>query len=269
MQSIPLGDYVLLEKIHSGTPTEIFKASKTGDEEPAQCVAIKRLLPSLIGNEGAESALRQELETVSHLDHKNLARVADSGRIGDVLFMATEFVDGRSLRDIFLQQRNRGGRLPLAIPCYIATQICEGLQYIHEKKGPSGSPLNLVHCGIAPQHVLVSYDGEVKIVGFSRIRSANKRGDKLLKGDQWIPGYMSPEQMQGLIPDRRSDIFCVGICLYELLTGERLFSENNEPSTLQKINQVNITPPRSINRQIPENLENSPNSAGEEEVGSF
>lgn len=145
--------------------------------------------------------------------------------------------------------------MPIAQACYIAMKVCEGLDYAHNKRDSSGQELNLIHRDVSPQNVLVSFEGEVKIIDFGIAKAAGK-GSKtqagILKGKF---GYMSPEQVRGLPIDRRSDVFSCGIVLYELLTGERLFVGESDFSTLEKVRNVEILPPSTYNRQIQPELE--------------
>src|SRR5207247_6598053 len=134
-------------------------------------------------------------------------------------------------------------------------QVCEGLDYAHNKRDAQGHELHLVHRDISPQNVLIGHDGESKLVDFGIAKAAGKASKTqagILKGKF---GYMSPEQVRGLPIDRRSDIFSVGIVLYELLTGERLFVGESDFSTLEKVRNVEILPPSTYNRRIPDELE--------------
>ena len=141
--------------------------------------------------------------------------------------------------------------MPVAQACFVMMKVCEGLDYAHNKRDPQGRELGLVHRDVSPQNVLVGYEGEVKLIDFGIAKAAGKATKTqagILKGKF---GYMSPEQVRGLPVDRRSDVFAVGICLYELLTGERLFVGESDFSTLEKVRNVEILPPSSYNRQIP------------------
>jgi hypothetical protein len=145
--------------------------------------------------------------------------------------------------------------MPVSQACFVVMKLCEGLDYAHNKRDQSGRELSLVHRDVSPQNVLVSFEGEVKIIDFGIAKAAGK-GSKtqagILKGKF---GYMSPEQVRGLPVDRRSDVFSCGIVLYELLTGERLFVGESDFSTLEKVRNVEILPPSTYNRKIPDELE--------------
>jgi serine/threonine protein kinase len=166
-----------------------------------------------------------------------------------------EYIHGRDLRATFDRAKKKGEILPLPMACFAMMKVCEGLDYAHNKKEASGAGLNLVHRDVSPQNILLSFDGEVKIIDFGIAKAANKAAKTqagILKGKF---GYMSPEQVRGLPLDRRSDIFSCGIILYELVTGERLFIGESDFSTLEKVRNVEIMPPTTYNRAIPEELE--------------
>src|SRR5436305_14530162 len=134
-------------------------------------------------------------------------------------------------------------------------RVCEGLDYAHRKRDAGGRELYIVHRDVSPQNIILSYEGEVKLIDFGIAKAANKITKTqagILKGKF---GYMSPEQVRGLPLDRRSDVFSVGIVLYELLTGERLFVGESDFSTLEKVRNVEILPPSAYNRKLPEEPE--------------
>jgi eukaryotic-like serine/threonine-protein kinase len=255
MHSIRFGDYILLDAIHNGTTTEIFKASRADGEDGKPNIAIKRLVADFVDDREARARLKEEARVAVQLTHTNLIQVLDSGDIEGEFFIATEYVHGKDLRDIFLRQQSLSRRLPLALPCFIAMQACEGLHYLHEKKNPAGVPLELFHGAVSPQNIVISYDGHVKLIDFSRSTYAVKAAARQIEDERWLPGYLSPEQAQPGDLDFRTDIFNVGICLYELLTGERLFTDATDFSALQQVRNLDVPSPRGLNRQIPEELE--------------
>lgn len=252
---IPFGKYVLLERINVGGMAEVFKAKAFGVEGFERLVAVKRILPSIAEDQEFITMFIDEAKISVQLTHANIAQIFDLGKVNDSYFIAMEFVHGKDLRAIFDRARKRGEAVPVPMACYTAMKICEGLDYAHNKKDAAGRELNLVHRDVSPQNVLISYDGETKIIDFGIAKAAGKAGRTqagILKGKF---GYMSPEQVRGLPLDRRSDIFAVGIVLYELLTGERLFVGESDFSTLEKVRNVEIMPPSTYNRRIPEELE--------------
>ncbi len=252
---IPFGKYLLLERVNVGGMAEVFKAKAFGVEGFERLIAVKRILPSIAEDQEFITMFIDEAKISVQLTHANIAQIFDLGKVGDSYFIAMEFVHGKDLRAIFDRARKRGETVPVPMACYIAMKLCEGLDYAHNKKDASGRDLNLVHRDVSPQNILLSYDGESKLIDFGIAKAAGKAGKTqagILKGKF---GYMSPEQVRGLPLDRRSDIFAVGICLYELLTGERLFVGESDFSTLEKVKNVEIMPPSTYNRRIPEELE--------------
>ena len=139
--------------------------------------------------------------------------------------------------------------------CFIVAKVSEGLDYAHKKRDALGRPLEIVHRDCSPQNVLISYEGECKLIDFGIAKAASRSSRTqagVLKGKF---GYMSPEQVRGLPLDRRSDLFSVGTILYECLTGDRLFVGETDFSTLEKVRNVDIPRPRQINPSIPEEVE--------------
>ncbi|MDI7270003.1 MAG: serine/threonine-protein kinase, partial [Myxococcota bacterium] len=234
---------------------EVFKAKTEGVEGFERLVAVKRILPSIAEDEEFIGMFIDEAKIAVQLTHPNVAQIIDLGKVGDAYFIAMEYVHGRDLRALFDRGKKRGETLPLPMTCYVMMKMCEGLDYAHKKKDSSGANLNLVHRDVSPQNILASFDGEVKIIDFGIAKAASKAAKTqagILKGKF---GYMSPEQVRGLPLDRRSDLFSCGILLYELLTGERLFVGESDFSTLEKVRNVEIMPPSTYNRAIPEELE--------------
>ncbi|MCA9520290.1 MAG: serine/threonine protein kinase [Myxococcales bacterium] len=252
---VPFGKYYLLDRINIGGMAEVFKAKAFGVEGFERLVAVKKILPSIAEDEEFINMFIDEAKICVQLNHANIAQIFDLGKVGDSYFIAMEYVSGRDCRAIYNRARKIGRNIPVEIACYMILRICEGLDYAHNKKDSFGRELNIVHRDISPQNVLVSYEGEVKIIDFGIAKAANKASRTqagILKGKF---GYMSPEQVRGLPFDKRSDIFSVGIVLYELLTSERLFLGETDFSTLEKVRNVDIIPPRHHNPLISPELE--------------
>lgn len=254
-QPVPFGKYVLLERVNVGGMAEVFKGKAFGVEGFERLVAVKRILPSIAEDQEFITMFIDEAKIAVQLNHANIASIFDLGRVDDSHFIAMEFVRGKDMRAVFDRLSQQGRGVPIPMACYVTMKVCEGLDYAHNKRDGSGSPLGLVHRDVSPQNVLVSYDGEIKIIDFGVAKAANKAGKTqagILKGKF---GYMSPEQVRGLPIDRRSDVFAVGICLYEFLTGERLFVGESDYSTLEKVRNVDIMTPSTYNHHIPKELE--------------
>ncbi|MDQ3369058.1 MAG: protein kinase, partial [Myxococcota bacterium] len=234
---------------------EVFRAKAFGVEGFERLVAVKRILPNIAEDKEFIRMFIEEAKLSVQLNHANIAQIFDLGVVDGAYYIALEHVHGRDLRGIFDRCRQLGEAMPVSQACFMVMKVCEGLDYAHNKRDQAGREISLVHRDVSPQNVLISFEGEVKIIDFGIAKAAGK-GSKtqagILKGKF---GYMSPEQVRGLPVDRRSDVFSCGIVLYELLTGERLFVGESDFSTLEKVRNVEILPPSTYNRKIPDELE--------------
>jgi hypothetical protein len=254
-QPIPFGKYFLLDRINIGGMAEVWRGKTFGEQGFEKLVAIKRILPNIAEDDEFITMFIDEAKITVQLTHANVAQVFDLGKIGDSYFIAMEYIAGRDMRAIFDRGRKKGEPAPIPMVCFMIGKMCEGLDYAHRKKDSAGQDLNIVHRDVSPQNCLISFEGEVKVIDFGIAKAANKATKTqagILKGKF---GYMSPEQVRGMPLDQRSDVFACGVVLYEMLTGERLFVGDSDFSVLEKVRQVDILPPTSYNKRIPEGLE--------------
>ncbi len=254
-QPIPFGRYLLLDRINIGGMAEVWRGKVFGAGGFERLVAIKRILPNIAEDEEFISMFQDEAKISVQLTHANICQIYELNRLGPSLYIAMEYVPGKDLRSIFERARKKGEPPPVPLVCYVIGKLCEGLDYAHRKKDQHGRDLNVVHRDISPQNVLISFEGEVKVIDFGIAKAAGKVTKTqagILKGKF---GYMSPEQIRGLPLDRRSDVFAIGVCLYELLTGERLFVGESDFQVLEKVRKAEVLPPSTYNRKIPEALE--------------
>ncbi|MHB8872817.1 MAG: protein kinase domain-containing protein [Myxococcaceae bacterium] len=249
------GKYLLLERINVGGMAEVFIAKAFGVEGFERILAIKKILPTMAEDEEFITMFIDEARISVQLNHANIVHIHELGKHDDTYFIAMEYVAGRDLRTILERYRRRKEIMPTAQAVYVASKMCEGLDYAHRRKDARGQDLNIIHRDVSPQNILVSYDGEVKIIDFGIAKAANrsqKTQAGILKGKF---GYMSPEQVRGLPIDRRSDVFAVGVIIYEMLTGEKLFVGESDFSTLEKVRNADVPTPRQFNPNIPPGLE--------------
>jgi serine/threonine protein kinase len=248
------GRYTLLEKIGRGGMAEVFLAKTQKEHGLERLVAIKRINPGLAGDSDFVTMFIDEANIAAQLNHANIAAIFDLGRVGGTYYIALEHLHGRDTRAIFRHRRRKNEPLPQRLACQLIMKLCEGLDYAHNRKAPSGQPLNLVHRDVSLQNIIVSFDGEVKIIDFG-IAKAVGRSTKTQAG--FVKGkfaYMSPEQLRGLQVDRRSDVFSCGIGLYELLTNERCFYTESTLATIKRVRDAAYEPVRERNPEIPEQL---------------
>jgi len=249
------GKYLLIDKIGSGGMAELFLAKQTGLKGFEKVMAIKRILPHLTEDQEFVSMFINEAKLAALLSHQNIVQIYDLGSVALIYYIAMEYVMGKDLRTVLSKSRSNDHPLPISYTLQIISKVLSGLDYAHRQKDLRGRELNLVHRDVSPQNILVSYEGEVKLVDFGIAKAASQGTETrtgMLKGKL---AYMSPEQAWGKPIDRRSDIFAVGIVLYEMLSGTRLFKSENELSTLEKVREATVEPPTSLNPEISKKLE--------------
>lgn len=246
------GAYDLLARINVGGMAEVFRALH---RDSGRTVAIKRILPSIAEDEEFISMFRDEATIASRLDHPNIAKIFDIGKVDASYYIALEHVDGKDMRTITDNAVRRRVRLPLEFVLYVMLRLCEGLEYAHLRQDAQGRPMGLVHRDVSPQNILVSMAGDVKLIDFGIAKAAGKLARTQVGSIKGKFGYMSPEQVRGLPVDRRSDIFSAGICLWEFLTLQRLFHGDNEIVVMERIRNADIAPPTEVVDGVPAELE--------------
>ncbi|MBI2389728.1 MAG: serine/threonine protein kinase, partial [Deltaproteobacteria bacterium] len=251
-RSQQFGRYELLDRVNVGGMAEIFRARDT--QSGAIC-AVKRILPEIADDDEFVRMFRDEAKVASLLEHPNICKIFDLGRVDSQWFLALQYVEGLDLRGLFDQANRVGVRLPRALLLHAFMRVCEGLEYAHRKRDEAGRPLNVVHRDVSPQNVLVGFDGEVKLIDFGIAKSNGKLSKTQVGTIKGKYGYMSPEQVRGLPLDHRSDLFSLGICMYELFTQQRLFASDNELLIMERIKEAEFVPPRSADPTLPEPIE--------------
>jgi len=247
-----LGKYQLLARIAKGGMAEIYLARQRGMVGFARLVVIKRILPHLAEEPEFVRMFMEEARLAALINHPNVVQIHDVGQWEGSYFIAMEHINGLSLGVIARRVRDHKQPLPFGVAGEIVAQACDGLHAAHELKDETGHQLNLVHRDISPHNLMVSREGQVKLVDFG-IAKAKDSSIKTRTGK--IKGkypYMSPEQCRGDPLDRRTDIFSLGTVLYELLTGKRLFQRNTELMILKAITEEPIPDLRQTNPAIPE-----------------
>ncbi len=250
------GPYRLIERVAFGGMAEVFKAKRSGVEGFEKVVALKRILPHLSDNKEFVDMFVDEAKMVAGLSHPNIVQIYDLGKIAHSYYIAMEYVHGRDLRSIEKRELEKGLRLPLDLGLYVVSQLCAALEYAHRKKDDRGRPMEIVHRDVSPQNILISLEGDVKLVDFGIAKAATKASNTERGALRGKLLYMSPEQAWGRPIDRRSDIFSLGIVLYELVTETKPFvSTGTELTILELVRRCQITPPRTINPRVPEALD--------------
>jgi eukaryotic-like serine/threonine-protein kinase len=253
--------YRVVEKLESGGMAEVFRAESEGLQGFRKQVAIKRVLPHLSEKKKFIAMFLDEARLSAQLSHSNCVQVFDIGVGDNAFFIVMEYVDGANLKGIAESVKKQGKDFPVQAAAWVAHEICKGLSYAHELTDPNGMPMNLVHRDMSPPNVLVTKYGEVKIVDFGLAKASSqleKSEPGIIKGKF---SYLSPEAAMGQEVDKRTDIFAVGIILWELLAGQRLFLGDTDFQTVKKVQVAQVPPISQINRKVPPELERIVNRA--------
>jgi serine/threonine protein kinase len=246
--------YELLDRIGVGGMAEIFRGKAVaagGFEKP---VAIKRILPHLSQDPRFVELLIAEAKVLSLLKHRNIVQIFDVG-LGDdgKYFLVMEFVDGKDLGAVQRGLEATRRRMPFDLVLHIGAEICEALEHAHSARAPDGKPMSLVHRDVSPSNVLLSRAGEVKLTDFGIAKRAEQEtGHGAVRGKF---AYISPEQARNEHLDPRSDVFSVGILLWELVTNRRLYSSLGDLEALRAVREAQVQPPTSVDRQLPRTID--------------
>ncbi len=249
------GPYRLVRQIAVGGMAEIHLAKTKGIAGFEKYVALKMIHPNFAEDEAFIQMLVDEAKIAVQLAHGNIAQTFDLGRVGDTYYITMEYVDGADLYKILRKGSEMDLEMPLDCCAFIAKEIASALDHAHRKKDHVGKPLGIVHRDVSPQNVLVSYSGEVKLVDFGIAKATMKARQTavgVIKGKYY---YMSPEQAWGDPIDFRSDIFSAGIVLYEMITGQMLYLEEDLHRLLDMARKADIAPPSKLRKGIPPQLE--------------
>jgi serine/threonine protein kinase len=249
------GPYRLVRQVAVGGMAEIHLAKARGIAGFEKYVALKMIHPNFAEDEQFIEMLVDEAKIAVQLTHHNIAQTFDLGRVGDTYYISMEYVDGADLYKVLRRASEQDIEFPLDVCAFVAKEVASGLDYAHRKRDVAGQPLGIVHRDVSPQNVLVSYAGEVKLVDFGIAKATMKvkqTAAGVIKGKYY---YMSPEQASGGNVDSRSDIFSAGIVLYEMLTGQMLYLEEDLHRLLDMVRRADIAPPSKLRRGIPPQLE--------------
>jgi serine/threonine protein kinase len=251
--SVPFGKYQLLRKIASGGMGQVFLAREHGAVE--RLVVLKLILPHLAEDEEFLTMFKEEARLVARLQHPNLITILDLLEVEGRHCLAMEYVQGDDVRRLDKQSRLKGKLLPTGLVLRIISEAASGLDYAHKARDAQGQPLRLVHRDVSPQNILVGFDGAVKIIDFGVAKAAGnsqQTATGVLKGKY---PYMSPEQAAGHHIDGRSDQFALGVVMWEMLTGRRLFKGESDMMTLRLVKDCQVPPPSQLNPKLPPGLD--------------
>ena len=250
-----LGRYELLRRIAVGGMGEIFLARMRGAAGFEKQVIIKTILPHLAEEPEFVSKFLDEGRIVVQLTHGNIVPVFDMGEENGEYFIAMEYISGRDLREVIKRLAHEGKTMPVDLCVYVIIEACKGLGYAHRKLDEQGQELQLVHRDVSPSNILISHEGEVKVIDFGIARATGRRAQTVSGRIQGKFNYMSPEQASGLHVDERSDLFSTAVVLYEMLTGVRPFQGDTDLKTLDLVRRCEVDPASLFRPEIPQELD--------------
>jgi serine/threonine protein kinase len=245
--------YTLRELVAVGGMAEIYRARQSSLAEFQKDVIVKRLKPELAADERMVEMFLDEARVTALLSHPNIVHVYDVDQVNGAPFIVMELIAGQELTAVCRRGLAQGSFLPLCHAVDLVRQAARGLGYVHSKRDAEGRGLEIVHCDISPTNLLVSEDGVLKVIDFGIARSRLQR----VRGHELLPGklsYMAPEQASRALIDHRADIFSLGVVLYELTVGRRLFRGPAE-EVVRRVRQADVPPPTFVRPGYPGALE--------------
>jgi serine/threonine protein kinase/tetratricopeptide (TPR) repeat protein len=287
VQHLPqmFGRYVLTQVIGEGGMAEVFLANARVAEGLSKRIVIKKIRKDFVDQHEFTRMFVDEAKIALSLNHANIVQVFDFGQVQGAFYLAMELVEGVDLMRLFHSVSKQGDRFPPVIAAYVAHQVSAALAYAHRKTDDHGQPFGIVHRDISPHNVMVSYEGQVKILDFGIARTARRRFEQWRHSEtRWNDGhteetikgkvaYMSPEQAQGRSVDGRSDVYSLGVVMHELLTGQLLFRTKDRLAALERVRTEPIPPlleavpdvppplaaivDRALRRDLPERYESA------------
>jgi serine/threonine-protein kinase len=252
--AIPFGRYELLKKLAAGGMGQVFLARKKGVGFE-KLVVLKRILPHLVEDEEFFTMFLDEARLTARLNHPNIAQIFDVEAEAGQHLVVMEYVQGEDLRRLEKRARAQAMKPPIGVICRIIADAAAGLDYAHKARDDEGKPLGIVHRDISPQNILVGFDGGVKLIDFGVAKAAGRAqhtATGVLKGK--FP-YMSPEQAEGEVIDARSDVFALGIVLWEELCDKRLFKGDSDVMSQRLVKLCQVPAPSAVDPHIPKSLD--------------
>ena len=253
---VPFGQYKLLERLAVGGMAEVFLAHQSGPDGFEKPVVIKRIRPHLSKQPAFVRMFLNEARLAAQLNHPNIVQIHDLGQVGDSYYIGMEYLFGRDTRKVVPKAESLGIAFPMVYALKMASSVCEGLYYAHQKVDLYGTPLNIVHRDVTPENIFVCFDGTVKVLDFGIAKATNRAEQTTRAGElRGKLGYLSPEQCLGKPLDHRSDLFSLGTVLYEWLTGFKLFTGESDVVVMRSIVEGKVYAPSYFRADIPEPVE--------------
>lgn len=242
------GRFEILGRLARGGMAEVYLAREWDEDGKARHLVVKRVLPEMEDQPELLDMFQKEGAIAVRLYHPNVCHVYECGVIDGITFMALEWVWGPSLQQVVERAASRGGCVPWPVAIEIVSRAAAALHYVHDAKGTGGRPLNIIHRDVSPHNIMMSWTGGVKLLDFGIAKTSSQ---EMTTGGATVGkyGYMSPEQARSQRVDRRSDVFALGVVLYEALTGQPLY---DRPTLLETLTAVTREPVPSLRAERPE-----------------
>lgn len=250
-----IGRYRVVRPLAKGGMAELYLATATGPGDAAKLVALKRIRPELGARDEARAMLIDEARLGARFTHHNLVDVLDLDQVDGEPFYVMRYVPGADLRVVLQQLRIRNERLSLPLAAFIAGELATALHHAHELRDRRGRPLDVVHRDVSTANVRLSLSGGVTLLDFGVAKSRSNLSQTRVGSAKGNAAYMAPEQCFGEAVDRRTDVFALGILLYEMVTMQRLFAASNSSESMIRVCTAPIIPPSTIRADVPTQLE--------------
>jgi eukaryotic-like serine/threonine-protein kinase len=250
------GDYEIVKRLRVGGMATLYLARRHGVAGFARLVALKLIHPHLVEQPTFIEMFVDEARICSQISHPNVVHVEEFGVIDDVHYLVMEYLDGCSLGELLVMHHRERRTIDPELSARIIMQVASGLHAAHEARDPEGQPLEVVHRDISPSNVLLSRDGNAKLIDFGIAKARNRLAETAagiaLKGKF---NYVAPEQATGTAADRRCDLFSLGVVFWELLVGKPLFPEDTHVALFNRLARTDVTPPSALNPAVPAALD--------------
>jgi len=250
-----IGRYDLIYPLGQGGMATVYVGQVSGMAGFEKLVAVKIIHPHLVRERLFVDMFLDEAKLAAQILHPNVASIQEVGEEDGILFMVGELVPGESLKALARRAIDRGTRLSQPMAAHIAAAVCSGLQAAHDLQDPDGQTINLVHRDVTPQNVLIGYNGFVKLIDFGVAQAKGRLTHTEAGTIKGKMGYLSPEQLQGKVLDGRSDLFSLGVVLYQMITGKHPFPGQTSLERLNRISEGEFRPPHELEPGVAPELE--------------
>lgn len=247
-----LGRYDILGRLARGGMAEIYLARAEDEDGTVRHVVVKRVLTEMQHDAKMLQMFLEEGRTALRLFHPNVCHVYEVGESNGLTYMVLEWVHGTSLREVVRRAAQQKATLPLPLGVHVIAKVASALEYVHNARGLDGKPLSIIHQDVTPHNVMLSWKGQVKLLDFGIAKTPGEGGAAQPQGKY---EYMSPEQVRGEPIDPRSDVFALGVCLYEVLTGRPLYQRDSIPQTMTAVVEDPVPSVRAVKPEIPDALD--------------